>query len=142
MNAPKMTTLDKDKILKQVEDLIKIAKRDNWKYHYDTDVDELVFGKSYMPRDSFLFNVNDELNLFLSPDSTVSGVFIEYFAANFIKHNKELKPVLEILEEEAGSIQPKESTKLIQQAKMALEQELLADAFKSLFAKDQLVTAI
>jgi hypothetical protein len=142
MSNARKITLDKDKILNQIEALASIAKKNSWQYNYDPDVDELVFGKVIMPRDSFLFNVSDELNLFLSPDSTVYGVFIEYFGANYVEHNKELKTVLSILEEEAEDIAPKEDTKIIEQEKKALEIELLADAFKSVFAKDQLVTAI
>ncbi len=142
MSASQQIILDKEKILKQIEALPTIAKKNDWKHNYDSDTDEFVFGLVYMPRDSFLFNVNDELNLFLSPDSTVNGIFIEYFASNYIEHNKELEPVLNILEEEAEDIKPTESKLEIEHAKKALEHELLADAFKSLFAKDQLITAI
>ncbi|MDB5164769.1 MAG: hypothetical protein JWL89_395 [Candidatus Saccharibacteria bacterium] len=138
MTKVNQITLDKDKLLKQIESLVAIAKKDKWSLDYDTDTDEMTFGKKTMPRDTFLFNVNDELNLFLSPDSTINGIFIEYFAVNFIEHNKELEPVLQILEEET----PTETPKMVAHAKKALEQELLADAFKSLFNRDNFVTAV
>jgi hypothetical protein len=138
MSKAHKITLDKDKILKQIECLSDVAQKNGWQFNYDPDVDEMIFGKKVMPRDSFLFNVNDEINLFLSPDSTVNGIFIEYFAVNFIEHNKELQPVLDILEES----HPKESPKTIERAKKALETELLADTFKSLFNRDELVTAV
>ena len=64
MSMPAQIVLDKEKILSQVQDLAQIAQKNNWVLDYDSDIDELVFGKDYMPRDSFLFNVNDELNLF------------------------------------------------------------------------------
>lgn len=138
MSNAHLITLDKDKILNQIGDLAGVAKKDQWEFNYDPDTDEMVFGRKTMPRDSFLFNVNDELNLFLSPDSTVNGIFIEYFANNFIEHNQELRPILEILER----ANPKDDTKKTAQTKKALETELMAGAFTSLFGKDQLVTAI
>lgn len=137
MSKPTRIILDKEKILSQVEALATIAKKNGWTFEYDADIDELVFGKDYMPRDSFLFNVNDEINLFLSPDSTVNGVHIEYFKSNFLEHNKELKPVLPIIESKTQN-----KAKDLTNAKRALETELVADTFKSLFNKDNLVTAI
>lgn len=141
MNKPQKIILDKDKILEQIQNLREIAKKEKWQYNYDTEIDELVFGKAYMPRDSFLYNISNELNLFVSPDSTVNGIFIEYFDANFLEHNKELKPVLAILEEESEKRPVEEDEKTVIHAKEALENELLADAFKSVFAKEHLVAA-
>ena len=139
MSDPKQVTLDKEKILSQIKSLASVAKNNAWKFEYDPEIDELIFGKDYMPRDAFLFNVNDEINLFLSPDSSVNGIHIEYFKANFLEHNQELKPVLkEIEDNENISEQPGEA----HNAKVALETELVADTFKSLFSKDTLVTAI
>lgn len=137
MSAPQKIVLDKDKILLQIEGLADIAKKDSWIFEYDSEIDELVFGKDYMPRDSFLFNVNEEINIFLSPDSTVNGLHIEYFKANFLEHNIELKPVLEAI-----SNKSKSKDKASSVAKRALETELVADTFKSLFSRDSLVTAI
>lgn len=132
MPQPQQLELDRKKILSQVERLAELAEKNDWKYEYDSELDQLIYGKDYMPRDSFLFNVNDEINLFLSPDSSVNGIYIEYFKANFLEHNKELKPVLDAIENK--TINP--------EAETALEIELSADAFKSLFAKERLVTAL
>ena len=137
MKVPAKIILDKQKILKQIEELNAIAKINDWVFDYDDSLDELVFGKSDMPRDSFLYNVNDEINLFLTPDSTVNGMHIEYFQANFLEHNQELKPVLK-----AFTSRKKTKSAIDTDAETALETELVADTFKSLFSKTSLVTAI
>lgn len=137
MSMPAQIVLDKEKILSQVQDLAHIAQKNNWVLDYDSDIDELVFGKDYMPRDSFLFNVNDELNLFLTPRSEVTGVHIEYFKANFLAHNKKLTPVLPVIEKK---VRP--GARYSANAKRALEVELAANTFTSLFSKDALVTVL
>ena len=134
MALPTTIELDKEKIMKQLLDLSSIGARDKWKLEYDSELDELVFGKAKMPDGSFLFYVNDEINLFVMPDSTVNGIFVEYFAHNYIEHNQELKPALEVLEDrhEAGNGLAKE----------ALEERLLREAAGSILGRKKLTAAI
>ena len=137
MNKVKKIELNKGKILKQLAELVKIVEKDKWKLEYDAELDELFFGKVVMPRKSFLFSINDELNLFVTPDSKVNGIFVEYFAHNYIQHNKKLKPVLAAFEQVKK--QDKEKREL---AKEALEGSLLNQAFGSVFNMKKLVAAI
>lgn len=83
----KKIELDRDKILKQLANLSELIESDKWKLEYDAELDELFFGIDTMPKNSFLFNINDELNLFVTPDSKIYGIFVEYFANNYIEHN-------------------------------------------------------
>lgn len=137
MTQVKKIELDKNKIMEQLSDLSQIIEKDKWKLEYDSELDELFFGISLMPKKSFLFSVNDELNLFVTPDSKVNGIFIEYFANNYIEHNKKLKPVLRIFE--TGKKQDKEKQEL---AKEALEDRLLNQALGAVFKKKKLFAAI
>jgi len=133
----KKIELDKDKILKQLTAISQIVEKDDWKLEYDSELDELFFGKEVMPKGSFLFNVNDELNLFVTSSSKVNGIFVEYFALNFIQHNKKLKPVLEALAN--GKKGDKVKGEL---AKEALEGTLLTQAIGSVFNRKKLIAAM
>ena len=137
MIQAKKIELDKNKILKQLTALSKIIESDRWKLEYDSELDELFFGKEVMPKGSFLFSINDELNLFVTASSKVNGIFVEYFAHNYIEHNKKLKPVLEALEN--GKKKNKEKQEL---AKEALEGTLLTQAISSVFNKKKFIAAI
>lgn len=137
MTHVKKIELDKEKLLKQLTDLAQIVEKDKWKLEYDAELDELFFGRKVMPRGSFLLNVNDELNLFVTSKSQVHGIFVEYFAHNYIEHNKQLKPVLKALEK--GKKKDKEKQEL---AKEALAGKLLREAIGSIFNKKKLVAAV
>ena len=134
-DTTKKIPLDRGKILKQLTDLRKITSFNDWKLEYDNELDALFFGKTKMPRNSFLFNINDELNLFLTPNSTVSGIFIEYFGHNYVEHNKKLKPTFQTI----INSKDHEKKKL---AEEVLEEKLLGQALGSIFNKKTLVTAI
>lgn len=138
MTKPKSVQLNKNKILRQLLNLDAVIKASGWRFEYDPDVDELFFGEKVMPKGSFLFSVDDEINLFLTPDSKVNGIFIEYFANNFIEHNKKLKPALDALQNTRTKID-KEKQEL---ATEALEEKLLREASSSVFGRSRLVAAV
>lgn len=140
MNTPKKIKLDKDKIISQLSELPKIARRDDWKFDYDSELDELVFGKKIIPKGYFLFNVNNEINLFLNQNSKVSGIFIEYFKNNYLEHNKEYKNIFKNTESDKTlEKKDKDENQLI---KKGLENKLALEAIESLFHKGNLITAI
>jgi hypothetical protein len=138
MSQATIKQLDRDKILQQIARLPKLAEEKQWRFDYDAEIDELVFGLQTMPDGSFLFNVNDEINLFLTPDSEVQGIFIEYFKSNYIQHNKDLEPVLEVFEDGSRKKVDEEKDEL---AIDALEGKLLSEAMQTLLSKDKLVAA-
>lgn len=140
MNQPTITELDKDKIIAQVARMSKIAQESRWKYDYDEEVDSLVFGVEEMPNDSFLLNVNNELNLFLTPKSELKGIFIEYFATNYLQHNKDINVVMNLFKDPP---KPRtEDAKMVELAEDLLESRLANGAVESLLGKDKLVTAL
>ncbi|MES2876665.1 MAG: hypothetical protein V4678_04320 [Patescibacteria group bacterium] len=127
--------LDKMKILTQLKDIQ--AMSGEWTLEYDADVDQLYFGVKKIPKGYFLFQVNDEINLFVDKKSQVKGMFVEYFQNNFLEHNKELKPVMHALNKDDDS-----SAEIQNIERIALEKELFFDAFTSLSARSELVTAV
>lgn len=126
--------LDKSKILAQLKDLQSAANE--WTLEYDADVDQLFFGVKKIPKGYFLFQLNDEINLFVNKKSNIQGMFIEYFQNNFLEHNQELKPVLHSLEKDDASVEIKDIERV------ALQKELFFDAYTSLIDRDELVTAV
>lgn len=137
MTQVKKIELDRDKILKQLAQLSEIVESDKWKLEYDSELDELFYGIEVMPKKSFLFNVNDELNLFVTPDSKVNGIFVEYFANNYIEHNKMFKPVLKVFKKTT------KKNKVDQElAKEALENRLLTQAMGSVVNMKKIFVAV
>lgn len=132
--------LNKDKISGQLLNISDLAKKNKWKFDYNEEVDELTFGLETMPRNSFLFNVNNEINLFLTPTSRVNGIFIEYFANNYIKHHKELQPVLKMIEDKIEKQKAKKERKATFISR--LENELVIEALRTLHTSEKLVAAI
>lgn len=127
--------LDKSKILSQLKDLQRTAN--DWTLEYDADVDQLFFGAKKIPNGYFLFQLNDEINLFVNKNSRVQGMFIEYFQNNFLEHNQELKPVLQALDDENDT-----SHEIKDIERVALQKELFFDALASLVDRDELITAV
>ncbi len=90
--------LDKNKLISQLNEIDKVAKKNNWMMDYDDKLDELVYGMKIMPDDTNLVGLSDEIKLFVSSRSLIRGIFIEYFAYNFVEHEKGLKPILKVLD--------------------------------------------
>ena len=125
--------LNKAKILQQLRDLQSMSNK--WSLTYTPDVDQLFYGLPKIPKGSFLFQVNDEINLYVDKNSRISGMFVEYFRNNYLEHNEDLKPVLDVLE---GDSTQSEGIKEIERS--ALEKELFFGAFTSISYKDELIT--
>ena len=62
---------------------------------------------------------------------------IEYFKASYLAYNKKLAPVLPVVEKKVRT-----GARDSANAKRALEVELAANTFTSLFSKDTLVTVL
>jgi len=143
MNAtahPQSITLDKTRLLKQLGDLPVLAKDHGWQFDYDQKLDSLTYGEETMPRDAFLFNVNDEINLFVDADSRVHGLFVEYFGSNYVEHNESVKDAFSVVEDSlTDSIADSVKVKL---ARVVIESDLIRGALASLLARGTLVTAV
>lgn len=137
---PKVKTieLDKEKIMQQLIRSSKLMETGKWKLEYDKELDQLFVGEKIIPKKSFLFNLNDEINIFVTPSSKVNGMFIEYFAKNYIKHNKKLSPVLGFF----VKIRKKQNKEKQELAKEALEGKLVNEAISSVYGKKKLIAAV
>ncbi|MDP3957154.1 MAG: hypothetical protein Q8Q10_01485 [bacterium] len=132
--------LNKHKISDQMMDISELSKKNKWQFEYNEEVDELTFGLDTMPKKSFLLNINNEINLYVTPDSKVHGMFIEHFANNYIKHNKEFKVVLQVLEKEI--VKNKTIKKLSDGAIfIGFENKLAVETLKTLAKRGILVSA-
>ncbi len=127
--------LDRLKILSQLRDIKSISN--DWALEYDVDVDQLFYGVKKIPKGYFLFQLNDEINLFVNKNSSIRGMFVEYFGNNYLEHNKELKPVLQVFEGNDG-----EPKKIRNIERLALEKDLLFSALSSLVDREELITAV
>lgn len=127
--------LDKSKILTQLKDLQSVSS--GWTLQYDPDVDQLFYGVKRIPKGYFLFELNDEINLYVDKNSRLRGMFVEYFQNNFLEHNKELRPVLSALENDNGAL-----LEIRDIERVALEKELFFDALRSVVERDELITAV
>jgi hypothetical protein len=125
--------LDKAKILQQLKDLQSMSKK--WTLTYSPEVDQLFYGLAKIPKGSFLYQINDEINLYVDKNSYVSGMFVEYFRNNYLEHNEELKPILDVLE---GKKNQNDGIKEIERT--ALENELFFSAYTSVEDKEELAT--
>ncbi|HEX8974169.1 MAG TPA: hypothetical protein VF817_01630 [Patescibacteria group bacterium] len=140
LNQYKKIELDKNKITNQLLSISELAKKNDWVFDYDKEIDELTFGLDTMPRNSFLFNINNEINLFVTPNSKINGIFIEYFAQNYIEHKREFKPILRVIEHEAKRQKIKTIDKDV--IVTGFENTIAIEALKTLAAKRKLVSAV
>jgi len=138
MTKVKTIELDKEKIMRQLIHSAKLMATGKWRLEYDRELDQLFVGKKIIPKNAFLYGLNDEINIFVTPASNVNGLFIEYFAKNYIKHNKKLSPVLEAL----AKVKKKKDKEKEDLAKEALEGKLVNEAITSVYGKKKLVAAI
>lgn len=134
----KTIQLDKDSILAQVARLADIAKKNEWEFDYDENIDTLVYGKKVIPTNSFLLSIDDELSIYLDEKSTINGYMIEYFTANYAEHNKDLQPAVKI-------ITTKRSNRSIDTATLAekaFQGDILQESLSALLKKKTLSTVV
>src|SRR3972149_2876476 len=88
--------IDLKKVLKQVIRLKELAKKEIWQLYYDSELDSLYFIPEKLPKDVVLMDLGGDYNLYLSEESNLHGIFIEYFKSNYLMHEKELKDIKDI----------------------------------------------
>lgn len=76
------------KLKTQIAQMQDIAKKENWQYLYDQELDTFYFSPNRVDKEARLFAINDEYSLYLDENSNLKGIFIEYFKSNFLKHEK------------------------------------------------------
>ncbi|OGZ33771.1 MAG: hypothetical protein A3I88_02990 [Candidatus Portnoybacteria bacterium RIFCSPLOWO2_12_FULL_39_9] len=95
-----MTTTLKNnkKILDFIYHFNKIARGEKWVSRYDIESDSLSFTVPKLPDDARIKYLGDEVAFYLTKDSNIKGIFIEYFKSNFIKHHKDFRQLLKDIE--------------------------------------------
>jgi hypothetical protein len=92
-----ITKLNPKKLKENILRLPAIVKKDKWQLSYDKLVDALYFTPSIVAKDTVLFSVSKELNIYVNSNSDIKGIFVENFSANFVKHNEDFKGLLNVL---------------------------------------------
>lgn len=76
------------------------AKNESWATAYDKSTDSLYITPKSLPKDASLYNITNELAVYVTPNSQIKGIFIENYSSNFVKHNTGFEGLLDELESE------------------------------------------
>ena len=126
--------------IKQNRELIDLAsnlqgfiQKNGWVSRYDLESDAFSITAPNLSEDARIRYFDDEIALYVTNDNKIEGIFMEYFKSNFVQHHKELKPVLENIENEKG----KKEVSLIQLGKDKIKQLApdIQEALKVLLAE-------
>ncbi len=96
--------LSRNLLLENLHNLPKQAENQRWELSYDPELDNLYYTPKKIPQDARLISMNDEIAFYVTPDSKINGVFIEYLTANFLQHQKEYKPMLKLFSKTTGIV--------------------------------------
>ncbi|OGF28292.1 hypothetical protein A2477_02425 [Candidatus Falkowbacteria bacterium RIFOXYC2_FULL_47_12] len=94
INVNNLDLNEKKHILHLVSDLKKIANEQKWISQYDKDSDSFVLRLPQLSKNSHKKYFGDEFAFYINDKDYVEGVFIEYFASNFISHNKGFNDII------------------------------------------------
>lgn len=96
--------------IKQNRELIDLAsnlqgfiQENGWITRYDFESDAFSITAPNLSSDARIRYFDDEIALYITSNNKIEGIFMEYFQSNFIRHHKDLKPVLENIENEKGN---------------------------------------
>ena len=121
--------IDLKKVLKQVIRLKELAKKEIWQLYYDSELDSLYFIPEKLPKDVVLMDLGGDYNLYLSEESNLHGIFIEYFKSNYLMHEKELKDIKDIFTVKIDGLNTVPNTKAVYVQKFEdfVEKDLLEE---------------
>lgn len=96
-------TMNKEKIIEAVKSIPIVAEKNSWSIAFDKDEGTLFYAPKDIPKHSELHQVTDEYAIYLDKDLNPSGVVVEYFKGNFLKHHILFKKVApKIFGDESG----------------------------------------
>ena len=129
----KIIQLNLNKVKTQLADLKNLASKNNWKYFYDKDLDQLSLSPKVISPEVFLHSLNKEIAIYLDKQSNVRGMFIEYFFSNFAEHEEEFKKLEELLTVEVDGLETISADKSDEASLItdALQGKALADLIKA-----------
>jgi hypothetical protein len=102
-----------------------VVKRNNWVTRYDIDTDSFTISSKKLPNDARLKYFGNEFAFYLTKKGEVKGIFIEYFKKNFVKHNKKIIEINDILNKAASEQREEDGSSLLELKKHQLKNKLL-----------------
>lgn len=93
--------MDKKKILDFIFKFKKRVKEEGWIPSYDVEADSFAYHVKNLPNDVRKRYFGNEIALYLTPNSEVKGVFIEYYLSNFLTHHESLAELKKEIEKKA-----------------------------------------
>ena len=65
-------------------------KKKKWTYDYDKECDQLFVGEYPMVRTAKLFQLNEDMAVYLDKNGNIRGIFIEYYEIDLKKKLKKI----------------------------------------------------
>lgn len=122
-----MSTMIEEKkaVLNFVYNFKDAIKKGDWVSRYDLDTDSFSITTKKLPDDARIKYFGNEFAFYITKDKQVKGVFIEYFKKNFVKHNKEVRDIEELLVRMEKVKKPNEA--LLEIKKNQLKQSMISE---------------
>lgn len=120
------------KIIEMASDLNGFIRDNNWVTRYDLESDAFSVTQSKLSKDARIRYFDDEIAFYITQDNKIEGIFVEYFRSNFVKHHKDLIPVLRGIE---GKDNKKNGLIKLGKAKISKIVPDLEEALKSILAE-------
>lgn len=95
----KKQKINNKKILDFIFKFQERVKKDGWVPSYDPEADSLAYRVEKLPADTRKKYFGEEIAFYLTPNSDVKGIFIEYYLSNFLEHQKELEELKKEVEQ-------------------------------------------
>jgi len=86
------------KVIEMASNLNGFIHDHNWITRYDLESDSFSVTQPKLSNDARIRYFDDEIALYITQDNKIEGIFVEYFRSNFVKHHKDLEPVLKNIE--------------------------------------------
>ena len=77
-----------------------VIEKNGWISRYDLDSDAFSVTAPKLSKDTRIKYFDDEIAFYITPNNKIEGIFVEYFSSNFVKHHKELSPVVKEIKNE------------------------------------------
>lgn len=81
-------------LIELASNLRKFIQKKGWVSRYDSEADALSMSVPKLSKDSRIKYFDDEVAFYITKANNIEGIFVEYFKSNFIKHHKDLQPVM------------------------------------------------
>lgn len=81
-------------------DLQGFIQKNGWISRYDLESDAFSLTVPKLSKDTRIKYFDDEIAFYITSTNNIEGIFVEYFKSNFVKHHKDLKPVVKEIKKE------------------------------------------